>query len=256
VATLTQIRAWAVSTRPPLERHHLAEHSLTIYCLRRHPMTDVLFWRDYPHGNDTAEHKKYGVGPASDYGTPIGTPVAAPFAGRLEAYWTTEGGNSLRLIGADYIFCAQHLQFPVKPRQVGWRDVIATTGNTGSMTSGPHIHCYIIVRATGQRISFFEWLRDYVKTQPSTPAPSQPATPTPQGIVGKTFTTAPTGAYWYRTDVDAANTRNPRGGKYGGGNMLQGAYTVNAEGAGGAFLVTSQSVGRVWVSPLLRGRIA
>lgn len=224
--------------------------------------TDVLFW-NYPHGNDTAEHARYNVGPASDYATPSGTPVAAPFAGRLSPYWTREGGNSLELTGADFILRAQHLERCFPAGQYGWRDQIGITDNTGTSTSGPHIHAYIIVRATGKRISFYEWLRDYVRPQAATtPAPAPAPAPASNGIVGKTFTTSSTGAYWYTTDADAANLRSPHGDgtrfglkRYTREPMLLGAYPVVGEGVGGAFRIKAHDGSLIWVSGQLRGRI-
>lgn len=197
---------------------------------------------EYPITSDTADHADRGVGPATDYATPTRTVIDAPFAGQLTPYWTDEGGYSLKLDGAEEIFHAQHLDELPASGWKEWRAPIALSGNSGSATDGPHVHCYIIIKATGKRISFSEWLRDYVYGDQTAPAPS----PTPDaGIVGRRLY-LPDNWYWYRNASDARVTRNPHGGDYTGEPMLQGEYWVN-DVEGGAILVTSQANGRVWL---------
>ena len=200
------------------------------------------FWTGRISG-DTAEHARYGVGPATDYPLDIGSPIVAPFAGYLTSYWTREGGHSLKLDGEKFQFFAQHLKSAPINGQKAWRSEIAKSGNSGRLTTGPHVHAYIIVKATGKRISFSEWLRDYVNGSTQAPAP-QPAAQS--GVVGRKINIP--SFYWYRNASDARVTRNPRGGKYGGGIMLSGEYVI-LDVDGGALLVGSRSVGRVWLHP-------
>ena len=200
------------------------------------------FWTGRISG-DTAEHAAYGIGPATDYPLPIGSPIVAPFPGYASGYWTNAGGNSIKLDGSEFQFFGQHLNKMPINGQRAWRSEIATSGNSGSMTDGPHIHAYIIVKATGQRISFSEWLARYVNGQ--TPAPA-PAPPAQSGVIGREIDIPE--YYWYRNASDARVTRNPRGGKYGGGILLSGPYTI-LDVDGGALLVGSRSVGRVWLHP-------
>lgn len=89
----------------------------------------------------------------------------------------------------------------------------------------------------------------YVRGAQPAPAPSA-------GLVGKTLRLGSEQWFWYQSDTDAVAERNVRGGRFGGGGMLTGDYRVNGEGAGGALYVTSQSVGRVWVSPKARGKVS
>lgn len=135
----------------------------------------VAFW-DYKITGDRASHARAGVGPASDYAVPWGTVFRTPFAGRFERFETTAGGRSARLIGDEFICVVQHLEDRLNAHgaQLDWKADFAKSGNTGTATTGPHVHAYIIVRATGERISFQEWLDRYVNTSKpaSTPAPA------------------------------------------------------------------------------------
>lgn len=107
---------------------------------------------------DRASHAEYGVGPATDYGCDIGTPVYAPFSGRLSIYITDAGGLGVILWGTDAAFYGQHLWVRMTPGDYSEGDRIALSGNTGSQTTGPHLHCYVIIHATGERLSMEEYL--------------------------------------------------------------------------------------------------
>lgn len=192
---------------------------------------------EYHRSGDTAEHAARGVGPATDYATPMRTVIDAPFEGMLTTFWNKDGGNSLRLTGGTYTFVAQHLDELPTPGHKKWRSPIALSGNTGNST-GPHVHCYIIINATGQRISFHEWLRDYVN------APKPASSSKPRLVLPAYF--------WYKTAADAERHRNPRGGRYGGGIMLDGPYDILQTSKGGAYKVRSRANGVVWVSPVAR----
>lgn len=197
-----------------------------------------LFW-EYRISGDTAEHAAYGVGPATDYATPMRTPVVAPFAGHVSHSWTRDGGNTIRVDGAKYIFVGQHLDAFVAGNgaNVAHRQEIALTGNTGAKTTGPHIHCYIIVKATAKRISFYEWLRDYVRKAPSKPAAPAPTVSQPKGATVKLTT----GWYYY------FQLENALGGNYDRNQMLPaGTYKVVKKDQRGPVLVESKH-GRVWI---------
>ncbi|MDJ1115351.1 M23 family metallopeptidase [Microbacterium dauci] len=117
-----------------------------------------MFWQ-YPISGDTAAHARRGVGPATDYETPTGTIVHAPFTGRVEPYSNADGGLSLRVVGSRFTLYVQHLSrnnlYRYGTRRL-WRTKVAVSGNTGK-TTGPHVHAYIIDRKTGRRYSFLEW---------------------------------------------------------------------------------------------------
>lgn len=112
----------------------------------------------YPVTGDRASHAAYNVGAATDYGTPIGTPVVAPFAGRLSKYVTDAGGLGIILQGAEADFYGQHLWVRLADGDYAEGERIALSGNTGTQTTGPHLHCYVIVHATGERLAMEEYL--------------------------------------------------------------------------------------------------
>lgn len=89
-------------------------------------------------------HKKAGLGCGADYVAETGTILYAPFNGEAVTYWGKQGGNWLRLTrpNGDRIEFA-HLEKILKTRKVKSGDEIALTGNTGSITTGPHLHIQI-----------------------------------------------------------------------------------------------------------------
>jgi hypothetical protein len=124
---------------------------------------------------DTAEHAKYGVGPATDYGADTGEPIFAPFAGRAGGWWSGTGGNTVQVAGAGVTFVGQHLssRFAVIGSYVNEGDLIGYVGSTGSATTGPHLHWWI--ELNGTRISGEEYMQrvglgytPYKSTTPNT----------------------------------------------------------------------------------------
>ena len=131
----------------------------------------------WPVTGDRASHAEYGVGPATDYGVPTGTPVVAPFDGRVSTYANGVGGLGIIVHGADAAFYGQHLsQRLVFSGEVREGDRIALSGNTGTQTTGPHLHCYVILD-TGERLSMEEYLTQLAATEarPFDPEPTPPA---------------------------------------------------------------------------------
>ena len=122
------------------------------------------FW-EYPIAGDTAAHARRGTGPATDYKTPSGTPIHAPFTGRLVPFENSDGGKGVKLHGSRFTLVVQHLEqnnlYKRNSRRL-WRSRIATSGRSGKnpQTGGayaPHAHAYIVDRKTGKRMSFLEW---------------------------------------------------------------------------------------------------
>lgn len=124
-------------------------------------MARVFFW-EYPISGDTAAHDRRGGGPATDYETPMGTPVHAPIAGKVTRRWFADSGHTLDIDNGKYRIRLCHLKAgTIRTGWRLWRTIIAYSGNSG-VTSGPHVHGYVIIKKTGKRVSFTEWLRDYV----------------------------------------------------------------------------------------------
>lgn len=199
-----------------------------------------LFWQ-YSISGDRAAHAARGVGPATDYETPMRTPIHAPFAGTVARHDNEDGGFGLRMTGEKYIYVGQHLDARVSTGRRGHRAVVGFSGNTGK-SSGPHHHAYIVIRATGQRISFSEWLRDYVNGPSSAPKPAAST----RSLVGRTLNLGSKHWYWYRTAANAQTFREKQG-KRGGQTMLTGAYTILAVASNGAIKVKSNHNGIVWL---------
>jgi murein DD-endopeptidase MepM/ murein hydrolase activator NlpD len=82
--------------------------------------------------------------PGIDFGVPIGTPVLAANDGELQVMWGPQLGWQAWVV-ADWgqTFYA-HLDSTTKPRRVVAGEVIAHSGNTGTETTGAHLHFEII----------------------------------------------------------------------------------------------------------------
>ena len=108
-------------------------------------------------------HIKAGLGGAADYEAKF-VPLYAPFDGTVSVYSGVQGGKWARLTreNGDQIEFA-HLSKYISAGQVREGDEIAITGNTGQVTTGPHLHVQII-NSHGQRIDpeAYNW-----NTQPS-----------------------------------------------------------------------------------------
>src|SRR3990167_5226184 len=91
------------------------------------------------------DHIKAGLQGAVDYVANFET-VFAPFSGQLEFYQGPQGGNWARIIRAngDKIEFAHLKQYLKKPGLCNEGDHIAVSGNSGELTTGPHLHIQII----------------------------------------------------------------------------------------------------------------
>ncbi len=100
---------------------------------------------------DAKGHVAQGRGIATDYEANYQA-LYAPFTGTIQVYTGPEGGNWLRLTRAngDIIEFA-HLSKYINTSGVAIEgEKIAVTGNSGAITSGPHLHVQITVK--GQRV--------------------------------------------------------------------------------------------------------
>ena len=103
-------------------------------------------------GDGTAEHAARRVGPAQDYPCPVGTPVHAPFtASRVVRSGTVKDDGGLRLTGyadnGDY-WVIQHLSAYTNRDHADEGAIVALSGNTGTKTTGPHVHHYVVLDGT------------------------------------------------------------------------------------------------------------
>lgn len=94
--------------------------------------------RTYRHGAPTTYSlRHFGV----DYAVPIGTPIYAPFDGsNIVAQSFLKGGNTLWFKFENKIMRCMHLRDLPTTGIYKEGDVIGYTGNTGSLTTGPHLH--------------------------------------------------------------------------------------------------------------------
>jgi hypothetical protein len=99
-----------------------------------------------------AAHVKAGLGIAADYVADY-VPFVIPFDGKVETYFGPEGGNWLRLIrpNGDKIELAHLSKYSIKNGQAKAGQTGGVTGNTGSITTGPHLHIQIFNKA-GKRL--------------------------------------------------------------------------------------------------------
>ena len=90
-------------------------------------------------------HVKAGLGGATDYVANY-VDLFLPFDGTVETYYGTQGGNWLRLIrdNGDKIEFAHLSKYLIKPGRYTQGTRAAITGNTGQITTGPHLHIQII----------------------------------------------------------------------------------------------------------------
>jgi len=109
---------------------------------------------------NAASHAAYNVGPATDYGADMSEVIRAPFGGRVTRWWSNTGGYTVAITTNWVKFTVQHLSAYAgkSAGQVNEGDVIGYVGNTGSSTTGPHVHCWIILIESGQRVSFEQYL--------------------------------------------------------------------------------------------------
>lgn len=92
------------------------------------------------YGVENPIYKRTGHHIGSDYACPVGTPVVAPADGSLiMASHSPERGNYVQFAHGNYVLEMRHLSqmMPVGDYRQG--AVIAHSGNTGTLTEGPHV---------------------------------------------------------------------------------------------------------------------
>ena len=124
------------------------------YC-QAHPQPLILpFHASYPCTQDYAGHLAYSNAPGLDFAMPHGTPVYAAAAGQVTyAQWGARGGRYLIIdhgdLGPDYcqayphtltLYSHLYLFYVAKGEYVSQNELIALSDNTGSSSTGPHLH--------------------------------------------------------------------------------------------------------------------
>jgi murein DD-endopeptidase MepM/ murein hydrolase activator NlpD len=93
--------------------------------------------RGYKHGDDTFYGSKHlGV----DIIVDEGTPVYAHMNGTVATSNGKQGGFTAHFLTSDGTFRYMHLSEFGKKGQVNKGDIIGYTGNTGELTTAPHLH--------------------------------------------------------------------------------------------------------------------
>lgn len=80
-----------------------------------------------------------------DFACPVGTPIKAAHAGKGYGIYNEGGGNVAKVEGGRLLTKYMHAQYYSVPeasgsKAVGAGEVIASSGNTGKWTTGPHLH--------------------------------------------------------------------------------------------------------------------
>jgi murein DD-endopeptidase MepM/ murein hydrolase activator NlpD len=112
---------------------------------------------------DWQDHLSRGSLGGVDYAVGIGTPVIAPTRGEVQNNTASGPGNYVSFYHLDEAsnrtgFYDQflHLSRFVSPGTYELGDTIGFSGNTGTQTSGPHIHWHLI-DPSGTRVRFWEY---------------------------------------------------------------------------------------------------
>jgi len=121
--------------------------------------------RELIFGAGCAGHmnRRKPLGCAADYVARYVT-LYAPFDGEIVTYSGRQGGNWLRLVRAngDWIESAHLSKYLIYKGTVREGQRIAITGNTGQITTGPHLHIQIKNKA-GERVDPEKYLWDTKK---------------------------------------------------------------------------------------------
>ena len=78
--------------------------------------------------------------PAVDVSCNVGDPIRAAHSGRLRSRRDANLGNVIEIEGEGYRSLYAHLNEVLAAGTVKEGQIIATCGNTGRLTTGPHLH--------------------------------------------------------------------------------------------------------------------
>lgn len=104
------------------------------------------------YGVPNSIYKRTGHHLGTDYACPVGTPIAAPQAGEIiETSSSPERGNYVYYKMGNVVAEFRHLSLGLKVGKYNLGDVIAYSGNTGTLTTGPHL-CHVLWRDKVQSV--------------------------------------------------------------------------------------------------------
>lgn len=104
-------------------------------------MKPLKNWDNLKRGYTFREKTNYSANHLGlDLICPTGTPVLAPFKGRVTTVVGKEGGNTVWFYYQDVIMRMMHLSSFGKTGEVNEGDIIGAVGSTGSLSTGPHLH--------------------------------------------------------------------------------------------------------------------
>ena len=101
------------------------------------PVSSIYGWRFHPTLKRWRPHR------GTDFAIPTGTPLRATHAGVVQVAFSGGGGNEVRIITEGGMVTRYlHLTRSAVPpgTQVAAGEVVAISGNTGSYTTGAHLH--------------------------------------------------------------------------------------------------------------------
>lgn len=104
-------------------------------------MKPIVDWDKYERGYKFREktwYSQYHLG--LDICCPSWTPLYAPFNGVSKDNSFTEGGNVIDFYANGYVFRMMHLAKISKTGEVKEGELIGYTGNSGTLTTGSHLH--------------------------------------------------------------------------------------------------------------------
>lgn len=157
---------------------------------------------DYPYdANDPFGHIRPSgrAHTGSDWAAPLGSPVYAIADGEIIASgWSDGNGNYLAQTLPDgktwsYIHLSEQLVGLGTVRQ---GDVIALSGNTGTNSQGPHLHCSCAADGNPRVWAGIGDLIDPYAYLTTTPTPPTPPTPTGEDMAQGAFYRAAPAIYW------------------------------------------------------------
>ena len=105
-------------------------------------------------------YSKTGHHIGCDYSCPMGTPLRAPADGQVvTSSWSKERGYYIQFKHGNYVLEMRHLSKKLPVGAYKQSDIIAYSGNTGALTTGPHVCMVCWIGSDGlSRINKSNWM--------------------------------------------------------------------------------------------------